>query len=125
MRPQRQQVFRTDAAAKLDQLELFAALLERDATNNRALIAELRTASPPRPASKLRLVRRWLKFAHAASGAARATVALTVAVATSPRLHAALRAVYAFIVDFAIVLGMAVAAVAILTAAFLLEAPPV
>ena len=44
MRPNRQQTFRTASAAKLDQLELVAALLERDATNNRAFINEINSA---------------------------------------------------------------------------------
>ena len=50
MRPNRQQTFRTDAAAKLDQLELVAALLERDATNNRAFINEINSAYSRRAA---------------------------------------------------------------------------
>jgi hypothetical protein len=125
MRPQRQQIFRSDAAAKLDRLEVIAALLERDATNNRALIAEYYALSPPRTSSATRVSRRWRKFVHACRTAIRAVGSRAVAVATSPRLYAALRAIYAFVVDFAIVLGTATAAVAILTAAFVLTAPPV
>ena len=48
----------------------------------------------------------------------------TVAVARSRQVHAAIRAVYWFVVDFAVVLSVAAAAVAILAAAFLLTAPP-
>ena len=48
-----------------------------------------------------------------------------VAVARSRQVHAAIRAVYWFVVDFAVVLSVAAAAVAILAVAFLLTAPPV
>jgi hypothetical protein len=50
---------------------------------------------------------------------------MTVAIVRRPRLRAALRAVYAVIVDFALVTTVACAAVVILAAAFLLTAPPV
>ena len=119
MRPSRQQIFRTDAAAKLDRLELIAALLERDATNNRAFIAELAAYPPKRGAARLQGLR---KFA----GRVRAGIVLiaSTTVARSRQVHAAIRAVYWFVVDFAIVLSAAATAVAILAAAFLLTAPP-
>lgn len=125
MRPQRQHVFRSDAAAKLDRLELVAALLERDATNNRALLAELGALSARRASPGTRALRRWRKLIHASRTAARMVGSMAVAIATSRQLRAALRASYAFAVDFAIVLSTAAAAVVILTAAFALTAPPV
>jgi hypothetical protein len=120
MRPNRQHIFRTDAAAKLDRLELIAALLERDATNNRAFIAEL--AIPRKPGSvRLQGLR---KVAGGVRGGVVLVASTTVAVARSRQVHAAIRAVYRFVVDFAIVLSVAAGAVVILAAAFLLTAPP-
>jgi hypothetical protein len=125
MRPNRQPVFRTDAAAKLDQLELIAALLERDATNNRAVIAELCSSYPRTARARAQRPRRWRKFALGANAAVTRVVTATVAIARSRRVRVAIRAVYAVAVDFTLVMSVACAAVAILTAAFLLTAPPV
>ncbi len=125
MRPNRQQIFRADAAAKLDQLELIAALLERDATNNRAVIAELSSSYPRIAGGRAPRLRRLRKLALGANSAVTRAVSATVAIARSRRVHAALRAVYALIVDFTLVMSVACAAVAILAAAFLLTAPPV
>jgi hypothetical protein len=125
MRPNKHQVFRTGAAAKLDQLELIAALLERDATNNRVLIAELAYAHPT--AGELRRAQRrgrWRKLAQAAGAAAHRCIATATALARNQRLHSAIRACYTFGVDFAFVLAAACAGVAALTAAILLTAPP-
>lgn len=124
MRPNRQQIFRTDAADKLDRLELIAALLERDATNNRAFIAELRSRYPhgrgkPRAFGKLR------KLAIGAYAAGVRIVSTTVAIARSRQVRAAIRAIFEFVVDFGIVMSVICSAVAILAAAFLLTAPPV
>jgi hypothetical protein len=126
MRPNRQQIFRTDAADKLDRLELIAALLERDATNNRAFIAEISSVYPhgrgkPRaqPFGKLR------KLAVDTYAAGVRIVSTTVAIARSRQVRTAIRAVFAFAVDFGIVMSVACTAVAILAAAFLLTAPPV
>ena len=124
MRPHKQQIFRTDAAAKLDQLELVAALLERDATNNRTLLTDLGySGASGRRRSTRRPSKLW-KAAAGIAGAARRLVAAIVAFARSPRTWAALYAIYAFVVDFAVVLAAATAAVLIVTAAFLLTAPP-
>jgi hypothetical protein len=124
MRPNRQQIFRTDAADKLDRLELIAALLERDATNNRAFIAELRSGYPhgrgkPPVFGKLR------KLAVGAYAAGARVVSITVAIARSRQVRAAIRAIFEFVVDFGIVMSAICSAVAILAAAFLLTAPPV
>jgi hypothetical protein len=121
MRQSRQQIFRTDAAAKLDRLELIAALLERDATNNRAFIAEI---AYPRKPGAVRL-QRLRKFAGRVRAGIVLVASTTVAVARSRQVHAAIRAIYRFVVDFAIVLSVAAGAVIILAAAFLLTAPPV
>ena len=124
MRPNRQQIFRTDAADKLDRLELVAALLERDATNNRAFITELSSGYPhdrgrPRPFGKVR------KLAAGAYSTGVRIGSTAVAIARSRQVRAAIRAVFAFVVDFAVVISVAGTAVAILAAAFLLTAPPV
>ena len=52
-------------------------------------------------------------------------VSTTLAVARSRQVRAAIRAVVAFAIDFTVVLSVAGAAVTVLTAAFLLAAPPV
>ncbi len=124
MRPNRQQIFRTDAADKLDRLELIAALLERDATNNRAFITELSSGYPhirgrPRPFGKLR------KLAAGTCSTGVRIVSTAVAIARSRQVRAAIRAMFACVIDFGVVISVAGAAVAILAAAFLLTAPPV
>jgi len=121
MRPNRQNIFRTDAAAKLDRLELIAALLQRDATNNRAFIAEI--AAIPRKPGSVRL-QGLRKFAGGVRAGVVLATSTTVAVARSRQVHAAIGAIYRFFVDFAIVLSVAAGAVIILAAAFLLTAPP-
>jgi hypothetical protein len=126
MRPNRQQNFRTDAAAKLDQLELVAALLERDATNNRSFINEINSAYSRQAAA--RVPKRLLRLratVRATQWAAVRVVSTTMAIARSPQVRAATLAVYAFAIDFAVVLSVTSAAVIILAAAFLLTAPPV
>jgi hypothetical protein len=129
MRPNKHQVFRTDAAAKLDQLELIAALLERDATNNRVLVAELgSTYSHRKTAAEVRRSQRWHKWwkvAHAANAVAHRCIAAAKALARSRRLHSAIRTGFAFGVDFAVVLVVACAGVAALAIAILVTAPPV
>ena len=125
MRPNRQQIFRADAAAKLDQLELIAALLERDATNNRAVIAELCSSYPRIAGGRAQRPRHGRKLAQAANAVATSVASTTVAIARSRRIRVAIRAIYALVVDFGLVMSVAGAAVAILAAAFLLTAPPV
>jgi hypothetical protein len=124
MRPNRQQIFRTDAADKLDRLELIAALLERDATNNRAFIAELRSGYP-HSLRKPRHFGRVRKLAAGTYSTGVRIVSTAVAIARSRQVRAAIRAVFAFVIDFGVVISVAGAAVAILAAAFLLTAPPV
>lgn len=120
MRPQRQQVFRTDAASKLDSVELVAALLVRDAAKGRAFIAERGVPLPPGNVRKRLLRRRRVDVAAKASKLAR-NIAMSIAyVARHPYLHGSVRAVYAFVVDVVIVLSTVGAAVAALTAAFVL-----
>lgn len=125
MRPNRQQIFRADAAAKLDQLELIAALLERDATNNRAVFAEICSSYPRKAGAGAQRPRHGRKLAQAANAVATRVASTTVSIARSPRLHVAIRTIYALVVDFGLVLSVAGAAVVILAAAFLLTAPPV
>lgn len=126
MRPNRQQTFRADAAAKLDQLELVAALLERDATNNRAFIHEINSAYSRQAAGRThKRLLRLRAIARRTQSAAVWVVSTTLAIARSRQVRAAILAVYAFAIDFAVVLSVVSAAVIILTAAFLLTAPPV
>jgi hypothetical protein len=126
MRPNRQQTFRTEAAAKLDQLELIAALLERDATNNRAFINEVNSAYSRRAAGRThKRLLRLRAFARGTRLAAVRVATTTLAIARNRQVRAAVHAVIAFAIDFTAVLSVAGAAVIILTAAFLLTAPPV
>ena len=126
MRPNRQQTFRTDAAAKLDQLDLVAALLERDATNNRAFISEIDSAYPRRAASLThKRLLKLLALARAVQSAAVRVATTTLAIARSPQVRAAIHAVVAFAIDFTVILSVAGAAVIALSAAVLLAAPPV
>ena len=124
MRPQRSQAFQSDASRKLDRLELIAALLERDVSHHRAWVAELGGLTPARPRRFKRMMPHWGKFAVAGIAGAHAMYRQAVLVVTSKRLHAALREAYDFLFDFALVLGVAVAGVVILTAALLFAAPP-
>jgi hypothetical protein len=124
MRSQRSLAFQYDASKKLDRLELIAALLERDASHNRAWIAELGHL----PATRSRRARRmphFGRYAVAGLGAARTAWRLAVAVATSKRLHAGIWEAYVFIVDFAVVFGAILAGMAILAIAVMIAAPPV
>jgi hypothetical protein len=66
----------------------------------------------------------WGKLVVAGVASTRATRRLAVAIVTSKRLHAALREAYDFSFDFAVVLGVAITGLLILTAALLLAAPP-
>ena len=66
----------------------------------------------------------WGKLAAAGVAGARATRRLAVAIASSKRLRVAVRETYDFIFDFAVVLGVAITGLLILTAALLLAAPP-
>ena len=124
MRPQRSQAFQSDASRKLDRLELIAALLERDASHHRAWVAELSGLAPTRPRRFKRAMPNWGKLVVAGVDSTRATRRLAVAIVTSKRLRAAVREAYDFIFDFAVVLGVAITGLAILTAALLLAAPP-
>ncbi|MTD94319.1 hypothetical protein GIW81_08215 [Hyphomicrobium sp. xq] len=127
MRPQRSQAFQSDASRKLDRLELIAALLERDASHHRAWVAELSGLTPTRPRRSKRAMANWGKFAVAGIAGARATRRLAVTIVTivtSKRLRVAVREAHDFIVDFAVVLGVAITGLVILTAALLLAAPP-
>jgi hypothetical protein len=125
MRPQRPQVFQSDASRKLDRLELIAALLERDASQNRAWLAELGGPAHKRPRRFKHVMPDWAELAVGGIAGARATRRRLVAAVTSNRLRSALREAGDFIFDFAVVLGVAAAGTAIFTAALLIAAPPV
>jgi hypothetical protein len=125
MRPQRQQIFRLDTAYRLDDIELIAALLERDATNNRVHVAErgmlllpIRRHRPRRTVALRRLALR-------GAGVVRRIGAGVADIARHPKLYAAARAIYGFCVDFMVVLAAVFAAVVVVTGAFLVGAPPV
>ena len=125
MRPQRPQAFQSDASRKLDRLELTAALLERDASQNRAWLAELNGPAPRRLRSSKHQMPDWAKLAVGGIAGARAMRRSLVAVVTSKRLRTASREACDFIFDFTVVLGVAAAGTVVLTAALLVAAPPV
>lgn len=123
MRPSRREIFRTDAAEKLDRLELVAALLERDATTNRMLLADLgyirapeKRPEPPRP-GKLQ------KGAASIWAGGRSFIGALLAIARSRRTRAVVAAIYTFVIDFAVVLTAVTAAFIVLAAVVLLAAP--
>lgn len=125
MRPQPSRVFRSNAASRLDDAELIAALLERDATKAGAISIErgMRVASKRRrgPSMRYRMGVKGAKIATAGRGFAKGTKRAVL----NPRLFAALDAAGGFIVDLAIVLGASAAGITILIAGVLLAAPPV
>jgi hypothetical protein len=125
MRPSPVNIFRMDGAEKLDQLELIAALLERDATNNRHLLNDLGyLGAPAATGKKRRPPSPWLRRAAAVKACVRSIVAAVMKVVRSRHTRAAIVAVCAFIVDFAVILAVGGAATAILAAAVLIAAPP-
>jgi hypothetical protein len=126
MRPQRRQAFRTDAASRLDNLELVTALLERDVTNAGAICSE--RGALVRPLRRRRRhpnLRRLAKVSAASAAKTRRAGALAKHLALHPRLFSGARATLDFGIDLMIVLSTMTAAVAVLTVAYMLGAPPV
>lgn len=124
MRPQRQHIFRMDAASRLDDIELVAALLVRDASNSRAISAERgATLLPMRPRRRLRFDKCG-GLALRASRLARRCASRIIDLARHPRLRAAAWEAWSFIVDVTILLSAALAAAVIVTAAVLIGASP-
>lgn len=126
MRPQPSQVFRTDAAARLDSLELITALLERDVTNAEAICIERGAPVQPRRRRRRRpLLYRLATISATSTARARRIGGIVRYFTLHPRLFSGARATGAFVTDLMIVLSTVCAAVAILTVAFVLGAPPV
>lgn len=125
MRPQPTRVFRTDAASRLDDIELIAALFERDVTNGRAIHAERGTALPSvRRRRQSQLLSRTVARSAAATAAARQVGASVQHVVVHPRMLSALRATTGFAADLITVLALGFAATAVLVIAMVLAAPP-
>lgn len=125
MRAQRQQVFRTSATSRLDAIELTAALLVRQAINNRAVIVERSAPVLSAPGHRRRRFVRCRNIARRGGALSRRCAAAIVGLALHPRLHAAARETWAFGADTVVVLSTALVAVAVLAAAILIGAPPV
>lgn len=111
--------------AELDRLELVAALLERDAINNRAWLTELGKRPPYHIPRWVRFSQRgqtlWIGARECADRAGEAAVAII----KNHRLRWALRTGFAFALDLVCVvaaLGFALAAIASAYAVFV---PPV
>lgn len=124
MRPQRPQVFRLNAASRLDDVELIAALLERDATNNRVQIAERGGYLVPRQRPKPSRTAPIRRFSLACAGSCRKAGFAARRIIRDERLHAALREGYEFGIDFLIVLGAVTGGILAITGLFLVVAPP-
>ena len=126
MRPQRRDVFRTDAASRLDDIELIAALLERDAVNGQASRVErggyVVARRRRKRASRMRRARQRL-----ASGSADVRHAAVTAghLMVHPRVFACARASGGFIVDLAVVLATFTAGTAGVALVYLIAVPPV
>lgn len=129
MRPQRPETFSTRTATKLVDLELIAALLERDAINNRAVFAERNTyLQLPRPAPTVRPRWRRLRLRYytvSSIALVRRTAARVGGLVLHRRVLAAVGMATAFIADVVLVLSMELAAAMLAAAVFLLAAPPV
>jgi hypothetical protein len=125
MRPQPSRVFRTNAASRLDDVELIAALLERDATKAGAVSIErgVRVASKRRrvPSVRYRMSAKGAKIATAGRGIAKGTRHVVL----DPRLFYVLDATGGFLLDLMIVLGAGAATLAVLIGGVLLAAPPI
>lgn len=124
MRPQRSQVFRLNTASRLDDVELIAALLERDATNNRVHIAERGAHLVPRQRSKPSRTAAIRHLSRTCADRYRNAVRATGRLAHGARLHAALREGYEFGQDLLIVLGAVTGGILAVTGILLVIAPP-
>ena len=126
MRPQRREVFRTDAASRLDDIELIAALLERDAVNGQAIRVERGGYVVPRRRRKrpssLRRARQ--KIASRSSDVRHAAVTAGHLM-VHPRVFACVRASGGFIVDLALVLATFTAGTAGVALVYLIAVPPI
>lgn len=126
MRPQPSQAFRTDAATRLDNLEIVTALFERDATNAEAICIERgATVQPRRRRRRPRLRSRLATISATGAVKARRASSIVRHFTLHPRLLSGARATGAFIADLTIVLSTGCAAVTVLTIAYMLGAPPV
>lgn len=119
MRPQRQQVFRTDAASKLEDLEIVTALLERDVVNGRAFIDERGVLLPRGRVRKRRPRRANIDLTAKTTKYLRTSLAGIARLALDRRLHAGVAILVGFIVDLAIVLSCAGLVVAALASLYL------
>ncbi|MDH4982346.1 hypothetical protein [Hyphomicrobium sp. D-2] len=111
--------------AELDRLELGAALLERDAINNRAWLTELGKRPPYHIPRWVRFSRRGQKLWISALEYADWTGETAVAIYKNRRLRWALRTGFTFVLDLVCVvaaLGFILAAIAV---AYALFVPPI
>ncbi|MFA5900031.1 MAG: hypothetical protein WC829_13075 [Hyphomicrobium sp.] len=125
MRPQRHDAFSSRTATKLVDLELIAALLERDATNNRAVFAERGAdLQPVRSATAGVRRRRPGDDLARAVALARRSAASVVGIVLHARVRKAVGMAAGFIADVIVVLSSVLAAAVLAAAAFLIAAPP-
>lgn len=118
---------RPELASKLSELEVGAAVLERDARNGRAILIELGLAPPPRRNRffgwRATLSRSLTNF-RAASRAAIRCLAWIGRIVGGPRLATALRVLRGWLSDGVKCVSLACAMLVALTFVVLLVAPP-
>jgi len=124
MRPQRHDAFRTGAAVTLDRLELGAALLVRDAVNNRAQFAEGGTKLLPLPRGRRVRLRRAMARLLVTTGSVGRMAGVVLRTALHPRVLSAVREAWLCAWDLAKVLTVLLAGAAAIAAVIIVAAPP-
>jgi hypothetical protein len=126
MRPMKSEDLRADTSAKLVRLELVAALLERDAANNRSFI---RNFAPPRTSTQRARWRegfpRTRKAVARVGQAGAGVLRVANAIVRSRVLRSCVRHSALFVVDLAVILACIAAAGVAFSLGVLLLAPPV
>ena len=126
MRPIRHQDWRADTAAKLEQIELVAALLERDATNNRHFVRDFAPAWSRLPGKRKRIwFPRTRKFLNRVQFYGAAIHAGISAVIHSRLVRASIRHSWLFAVDLVVILAIIASGCAAFTLGVLMLATPV
>ncbi len=115
-----------DVAAKLEQLETRAAVLERDARNGRSIttLALNTQQTRARHFGSRQAISVWPLVFGPAYRAVRSSFVWLDSTARSPRLHAALRSIGEWLLECVVVLSATCATLLAIVIAILLLAPP-
>lgn len=111
--------------AELDRLELAAALLERDAVNNRAWLTELGKRPPHYVPRWMRFSRRGQKVWIGAIKSAQAAGDVTTAIIRNRKLRRVLHAGLVFALDLMLVLTALSLTMAAIAVGYALFVPPI